>query len=363
MQNQIIIEQLKYSEKEAALAFLGKAYADNPRQSDADFWDWHFIDSPHVDPERLPIWLAKSGDRIAGQLATLPVELNIGEDKVKALWVLDWIVDADFRRQGIGKKLAMAAEEYSPFLLGVNTDQQHAPALLLGLNWVVVSKIPRFHKLLYPGHALREISRIGPLRSIVNSVSAPMRPRLTKGFWKGSELRILDGFNASFDTLWSESKPQWKCAVSRSSEMLDWQFKRQPGKKFDILGYFEDGKLRGYAVLFFRKADANGAISKAAISDICYHPDKRQHIVDMLIQGALQLCVERRAGGLVADAIDELLEARLKHFGFWRVNSPLQLMAKSPINQELMYEPENWFLTRGDSDISIFEDSNLSALA
>lgn len=359
MQNQIIIEQLKYSEKGAALAFLGKAYADNPRQSDPHFWDWHFIDSPHVDPEGLPIWLAKSGDRIAGQLATLPVELNIGEKKVKALWVLDWIVDADFRRQGIGKKLAMAAEEYSPFLLGVNTDQQHAPALLLGLDWVVVTKIPRFHKILFPGNALREIAKFGPLKSIVNFVSAPLRPGFKKNFFEGSGLHLLDGFDSSFDTLWSECKTQWKCAVSRSSEMLDWQFKRQPGKKFDILGYFDDGKLLGYAVLFFRKADANGSIAKAAISDICYHPEKQRQIVDTLIHGALQICVERRVGGLVADAVDELLESRLKHFGFWKVNSPLQLMAKSPVDRELVYNPENWFLTRGDSDISIFEDFNL----
>jgi len=358
MRNEIIIEQLKYTEKAAALAFLQKAYADNPRQSDPVFWNWHFIESPHVVPEKLPIWLAKSGERIAGQLATLPVELNIGVEKVKALWVLDWIVDADFRRQGIGKKLAMAAEEYSPYLLGVNTNQQHAPALLLGLNWVVVSKIPRFHKILFAGNALRELSRLGPVRGIVNFVSAPLRPRRRKNFIASSGLRILDGFDSAFDTLWSESKKQWNCAVSRSSGMLDWQFKRQPGKKFDILGYFEDGKLLGYAVLFFRKKDSNDSIAKAAVSDICYHPDNPRQTVDTLLQGAMQLCLERRAGGLVADAIDDLLEDRLRHFGFWKVNSPLQLMAKSPANQDLVYKRDNWFLTRGDSDISIFEDSN-----
>lgn len=359
MQSEIRIEQLKHAEKDAALAFLRKAYADNPRQSDPNFWDWHFIESPHVDPAGLPIWLAKSGDRIAGQLATLPVELNIGAKKVKALWVLDWIVDADFRRQGIGKKLAMAAEQFSPYLLGVNTDQQHAPALLLGLNWVVVSRIPRFHKILYPGNALREISGIPPLRGIVNAISAPLRPGIKKNFLVGPELRILEHFGPSFDVLWSESNEQWKCAVSRSSEMLEWQFKRQPGKQFDILGYFAGEKLLGYAVLFFRKGNTSGSIAKAAISDICYYPEKPQQTVDALIQGSLQLCLKRRAGGLVADAIDSQLEHRLKHFGFWKVDSPLQLMAKSPDDQEIVYKRENWFLTRGDSDISIFEDSNL----
>ena len=141
--------------------------------------------------------------------------------------------------------------------------------------------------------------------------------------------------------------------------MLRWQYQKQPGKKFDILGFYEKGNLRGYAVLFFRKADTNGAISKAAITDIFYHPENAKTTVDALIKGALQLAVERRAGGLVTDAIDPLLEERFEFHGFWRVKNPLQLMVKTGVREDLLYDTKNWFLTRGDSDISIFEDPNL----
>lgn len=347
------------SEMEAALSFLRKAYADNPRHGDPDYWDWHYVQAPGIEANELPIWLAKSGTRIAGQLATLPVQLHVGERTVKALWVLDWIVDSDFRRQGIGKKLAMAAEEYSPYLLGVNTDQQHAPKLLLGLNWVKVSMIPRFHKILFPGAAFSEISKVPGLGKVLDLAFKPVRTRSVKSSGGFGETRLLESFGPAFDELWRESQGQWKCSTSRTAKVLEWQFASQPGKKFDILGYFEKDKLLGYAVLFFRKPNAGGAISKAAISDICYHPKNPMATVDSMLSGALRLAIERKAGGLVTDAIDPLLENRLRHFGFSRVRSALQLMVKAPEDRELLYDRDNWFLTRGDSDISIFEHSNI----
>ena len=36
----MLIKQFELSEKNALLAFLQTVYADNPRMSDASFWDW-----------------------------------------------------------------------------------------------------------------------------------------------------------------------------------------------------------------------------------------------------------------------------------------------------------------------------------
>ena len=166
-------------------------------------------------------------------------------------------------------------------------------------------------------------------------------------------------YDSSFDVFWLESSVQWSCAVARESGILNWQYKQQPGKEFETLGLYENDKLSGYVVLFFRKVGPDGALPKAAITDLCYHPQRRDEIVSILLRGALQKAVERRAAALVTDVIDPLVEEHLKELGFWHIKSPLELMVSSPGHNGLLSKSRNWFLTRGDSDISIFEQSNL----
>ena len=250
MQNDVRIEQMNLSERDNVLSFLKTAYLENPRHSDPDFWDWHFRSTPHCQLDSLPVWLAKSGDRIAGQLAAIPVELNVAGETHSAIWILDLVIDPEFRRQGIAQKLAKAALEFCPFVLGVNTVEQHSTALLEKQGFRMVTTIPRFHKVLFPGEAFREITNLGPIRSITNLAFAPFR-RFNR---RDAQVRTMPGFDRSFDELWNESRDQWPCSVSRSAAMLAWQFREQPGKKYEILGLVENNKLLGYAVLFFSKA-------------------------------------------------------------------------------------------------------------
>lgn len=360
MQTEVQIEQMRLSEKEKLLAFLREAYAENPRMSDARFWEWHFLENPYVSNDNLPVWIAKSGGRIAGQLAAIPVELKVGDEQKSAMWILDLIVHKDFRRRGIAKRLVLKSEEFCPLGLGVNTMEQHAPMLLMSLGWKIVRKIPRYAKLLFPGNVLAEVSRIDPLRRTINSLYAPFRPHRDDSlFGDGGNLRMIERFDSIFDDLWREAAGQFTCAVVRDSRLLEWLYLKQPGKKFDCFGYFEDKKLLGYAILFVRKADANGAVAKAAITDLIYSANNAEKIIDELIRGALQIAASRGAGTLVTDAVDPLLGQKLLHTGFHRVKNPLQLMVKSSEHGNLLYNAENWFLTRGDSDTSIFEHPNL----
>lgn len=351
-----VIEQMKLSEKGDVLSFLSKAYFDNPRQSDRRFWDWHFLEPPLSHADDLPVWLAKSDGRIVGHLAAIPVELNVGPEAVRAIWILDLIVNPASRRQGIAKKLAVAARDAYPFVLGINTTKQHSTAVLESLGFVVFTKVPRFQKVLFPGNALPQLESSPPLRSLANIAFAPFRPGVGTG---DDRIRVIESFDGSFTDLWNEAKTQWGCSVSRTADMLDWQFIRQPGKKFDILGFIEGDRLMGYAVLYFRKAGAGGSILKAAISDICYHPDKPVEIVDALIGAAVGLSIERRAGSLVTDALDGLLQERLRRAGFMPVKSSVQMLASVPREPDRIYDAKQWYLTRGDSDISIFEEPNL----
>jgi GNAT superfamily N-acetyltransferase len=352
------IKQFELSETDALLDFLRLAYPSEPRKSDARFWRWHFLENPYTTMDDVPLWIVKNGARIVGQAATIPVKLKVGADALNSVWILDFIVHADFRGRGLGKRLVSAVGEKYPTILTLGINEQ-STAVFRSLRWRALGGIHRYQRMLFPGEAAREISKFDAARKIVNHSFALFRPRRSQlaanAFY---ETRAVEDFNAEFDDLWERASTQMQCAVARESRYLEWQFQRQPGKRFDVLGLYKNARLIGYAVLFFRKPNASGAPAKAAISDICYDANETDAAIDELLKAALCAALERRAGSLVIDVLDARTEARLKRFGFWRIKRAPQFMAYSAAHADLIYNPKNWFLTRADSDVSIFEESN-----
>jgi hypothetical protein len=241
------------------------------------------------------------------------------------------------------------------FALGIN-DQSRK--VFSSLDWAPLGSIHRYQRLLYPGHALKEIASVSPLRELANLSYAAFRPRTDQAVASNRYTeREVSNFDGSFDELWQRASAQWPCAVIRSSRFLQWQFRQQPGKEFEVLGLFDNERMSGYVVLFFRKSEPGGAPPKAAISDICYD-GANADIVDELLQAALRRAVARRAGSLVIDVLDARVEARLLQLGFKRIKASPEFTVYSTTRQELVYDPANWFLSRADSDVSIFEEPN-----
>jgi len=359
MTGEVQIKQFQLPDEEALLSFLRFAYPDDPRSSDPAFWRWHYLENPLTSPDDIPLWVIWSGSQIVGQLATIPVNLKVGLYTTRAVWVLDFVIAPEYRRRGLGKRLVLTAQESFPTMLTLGINEQ-SKAVFHSLKWVALGGVHRYHKLLYPGDAFREISQFEPLRRLVNLSYAPFRPRLARtASTASSSVREITQFNADFEDLWGRASAQWPCAVVRRSSYLEWQFARQPGKKFDVLGVYEYDRLVGYVVLFFRKDQRRRVLPKAAISDLCYDASGSTKIIDDLLKAALRLALVRRAGSLVTDILDPIVEIQLRQLGFWRIRNAPQFMASTSEHQDLIYQEKNWYLTRGDSDVSIFEQPNV----
>jgi len=358
MPDAVEIKQFELSDQEAVLAFLRLAYPNEPRKFDPAFWRWHYLENPYTSLDDIPLWIVKDGDRVVGQAATILVELKVEEETRRAIWILDFMLLPEYRGQKLGKRLMMVARETYPtmFALGINEQSRN---VFRSLDWAPLGSVHRYQRLLYPGHALKEIASVSPLRELANLSYAPFRPRPDQAVANERYTeREVANFDSSFDELWQRASAQWPCAVIRSSRFLQWQFRQQPGKEFEVLGLFAKEQLVGYVVLFFRKSEQGGAPPKAAISDICYDGANTE-VIDELLQAALRRAVASRAGSLVIDVLDPRVEARLLHLGFRRIKAAPEFTVYSPTRQELVYEPDNWFLSRADSDVSIFEEPNV----
>jgi GNAT superfamily N-acetyltransferase len=357
MADKVQIKQFTLDDQEELLSFLRIAYPDEPRKSEFDFWKWHYLENPYTTLDDIPLWIVKDKEHIVGQLATIPVALKVGERETRAIWILDFIVLPQYRGRGLGKRLVLASGESHPTMITLGINEQSIP-VFRSLNWVALGGVHRYHRLIYPGDAFGEIP-FDSLRSIVNLCYAPFRPRYAQTRYTGSGIiREIRSFDDSFNELWQRAGTQWPCAVIRDSRYLEWQFRRQPGKRFEVRGLYEQNQLMGYVVLFFRKTGPRGVPPKAAITDLCYDARRSPQVVDELLKTALHLALERQTGSLVTDVLDPFVESRLQKFGFWRIQAAPQFMASTAEHPDLICKRSNWFLTRADSDISIFEQPN-----
>ena len=347
------VRQLKLEEKPTLLRFLRRSYGAASRHGNEAFWDWHFLEAPYADRNDLPVWVALDGAEVVGLLAAVEVRLMVEGEERRAIWILDLLIDPSYRRRGLAKKLALLSAEFCPIVLGINTAAQHSTELLLALGWQHVGNLPRYRAILNPGSALPS-SVPRPLRQFANAALRRDKAAASRSV----DIRPVSGFDATFDALCHEASRQRPCSVARRSELLAWQYEKQPWKRFDILGAYVDGRLAGYAVLFFRKADEHGLIRKAAITDLCYLPENSEPVLSALLSESRLLASERGAGTLVTDLMDAAAGESLVKAGFRSAAGPLQLLVRAGAGAELLYEAGNWFVTRGDSDTSIFEEPN-----
>jgi GNAT superfamily N-acetyltransferase len=361
------VEQFRMEKSEGLLRFLRVAYAGEARKSEPAYWKWHYLENPNTTTDDLPVWVAVAGEEIVGQLATIPVPIKVGGETRPAIWILDFIVREDFRGKGLGKRLVMAARARYPTTITLGINRQSA-GLFQSMGWVEMGWIHRYQKLLYAGNGLKGAARIAPVRGLLNLMSRPMRREGRRALRLGRyTVGTIGAFGAEFDELWERASGPRACAARRDARTLRWQFQQQPGKRFETVGLYDQERLVGYVVLFFRKglasAEANAGTvagpAKAAISDFFYEREHGGEIVDALIEVALARAIELRAGSLVTDVLDGLAEQRLKKHGFWRIRKSPQFMACAEEAKEIIYDPQNWFLTRGDSDVSIIEEPNL----
>lgn len=353
------IRRLQNDELGELTEFLQRAYPGEVRKANLRYLHWYYLQNPNADGHGVPVWVVRSGGKIVGQLATIPVNLKVGMAYTKAIWILEFILLGEFRGKGLGKRLVLAAREKYPTMitLGIN---EASTRVFTSLGWKPLGSIHRYHKLLFPGSAIRGLSDKGLLRGGVNWLSFPLRISLGRAKSTSRyEIRRDRVLGHELDELWERASAQWPVAVRRKHGFVAWQFLRQPGKIFEIIRVYEQERLVGYAILFFRKGIGNGPSSKAAISDLVYDSRNQDEVIAALLDAALKLAIERKAGSLVTDVLDARVEARLKSFGFWRIKNSPRFMASSAEFQEILYKPENWYLTRADSDVSIFEEPNV----
>jgi len=307
-------------------------------------WDWLYLENPNVLDGAPLIWLARKGEAIVGQYATMPVRLRVNGTEIDAAWGTDVMVAPDGQRQGLGNRLFDTWDRNVGAAIGLGLTDASA-ALFKKMQWPDLGRVSRFAKPLsatapdidgnVPG------SLLAAKRAVRRAV-ARVRPL-------GGDVRLVAEIDESFTRLWDRVAPRFDFVVRRDAAYLDWKYVRVPHLRYSIAALVREGETAGY-VVYRHTVEPRGRVT--ILVDFLADPDDPSAMTTLL------RWVERAA----IDARSDLIRAfgtfagfhpRFREAGYLPGNPAMRFVAKInavDVPPTFYDSSKTWHVTLGDSD-------------
>ena len=304
-------------------------------------WDWTYLENPNL-PDGAPlIWLARDGEAVVGQYATMPVRLWVCGAEIDAAWGTDVMVAPEGQRQGLGNRLFTTWDESVGASIGLGlTDASHG--LFKKLQWPDLGRVPRLVKRL-AGEAPDD--RLGIRATFERRwrhAAAKLRPL-------GGDVRRVEAFDERFTRLWERVAPRFAFAVRRDAAYLTWKFLRPPHVEYLVAANERGDEVAGFAV--YRHVDEpQGRVT--LLVDFLADPD------DPRALGTLLRWIDREALAVGSALIRVFGTCTAFHpvflgEGYDYGNPGMRFVAKInavAVPPSFYDSAERWHVTLGDSD-------------
>jgi GNAT superfamily N-acetyltransferase len=208
---------------------------------------WQFLSNP---TGRLNVEFAttESTDRLAAVYATMPVDMLILGKVYPACQSLDTLTDADFRGRGLFVKMARTvfsrAEAEGDACVYGFPNGNSAHGFFERLGWSRLDPVPFLVLPLRLNYLLRRVPKIGAaLRHLPAIPLSTIRPPRLPSH---RDFRPIPRFDEGVDGLWTDFAAGTPVAVHRSANYLNWRLVDKLDEKYQRVGLFENGVLRGF---------------------------------------------------------------------------------------------------------------------
>lgn len=313
-------------------------------------WRWQYLENPATPSSGPEIWVAKDGDTLLGQYASMPVRLWWGSREVQASWGMDVFVNAEARGRGVGAQLFTTWSDHVEVALGLGLTPS-SYGLFKKLRYHDVGPVPFFQNILDPRAVARR--RLGP---VLGTVAAPVLGTAlalrfpTRGLaHEGLSVRRTETFGPEFDALWERARASYRMCVRRDAAYLDWKYRRCPHKQYEVRSAWRGDTLSGYAVS--RHEEYRG-LRLGWIIDV--FADSADHAAkDALIADVLADFHARGVARAQAFSLGRPLADDLRRRGFREAPSPMQFCVRSRVggDDEVLASRADWHVVFGDSDM------------
>jgi len=312
-------------------------------------WRWQYLENPSTTADGPEIWVAREGERLLGQYASLPVRLQWGGREVRSSWGMDVFLRGDARGKGIGAQLFTAWSDHVEVALGLGLTPS-SYGLFRKLRYHDVGPVPFFQKILDPVAVARR--RVGaalgwPLGKGLGLALRLLHPEQEPAA-RGVDVRRVTSFSADCDTLWERCKGAYAMCVRRDQAYLNWKYAACPMRSYELREARKDSLLTGIAVS--RHEDYKG-LHLGWLIDVFADPadrDTRQALIEDVLAGFQASGVARAQ----AFSMNAALAGELRRYGFRPARSPMQFCVRTRVPSDtVLQDLGRWHVCFGDSDM------------
>lgn len=345
----VIVERRRVADAEELFRLYQEVFGEALTEGSRRRWRWQYLENPQAGGEGPEIWVAREGEKLLGQYASLPVRLQWGGREVRSSWGMDVFLRAEARGKGVGALLFTTWSDHVEVALGLGLTPS-SYSLFKKLRYDDVGPVPFFQKVLDPVAVIRR--RVGdalarPLGFVLGLGLRLLHPESAVNGTR-VEVRSVTSFSADCDTLWERCKDAYAMCVRRDQAYLNWKYAACPTRKYELREARKEGLLTGLAVS--RHEEYQG-LRLGWLIDVFADPQDHE-TKDALIASVLD---SFRASG-VARAQAFSMNAGLAHDllrrGFLRGRSPMQfcVRARGP-SEAVLRDLGRWHVCFGDSDM------------
>ncbi len=245
-------------------ALYAEVFGDGNLARSRRRYDWQYFENPNTPEDGPVIWMAREGDTLLGQMATMPFLMWWGGREVRASAGNDYFVRKSAQGRGIGIALSNRWADEVDVALALGLTPSSYP--LFKKLFTDVGPMPAFLKILDPtavarrkwGRAAGTVA--GPLLSLGLTLlsRSPAQAR-------DVEVRPAEVFSDEYDDLWLGARSSYATCVRRDARYLRWKYLACPFRDYRVLEAKKAGALSGFAVI---REEGDASFRRGVIADL-----------------------------------------------------------------------------------------------
>jgi len=316
-------------------------------------WEWLFADAVSSHGY---IWVADHDGALAGQYATIPARMKIGNKGEDVALSLDTMTHPSFRKQGIFVSLAKSVYEELrsndvKLVYGFPNDNSFH-GFIKYLDFFVLEELPAMMRPIDASGLLLQRSWNGTMARILGRAAQSVFDLFATKKVKADDIdiRAADSFPEEVNDLFDRLSGQFENLIVRDHSYLRWRYDLNPRHTYERFIGYRNNRLAGYCVT---TRTTRREINMGLIVDLFASPGDPD-LAAALVARAVQRFKEQNAAAAVC-----LLTSRspfvrtLRRAGFLlparrfpfiiRINS-------GDIPPEAVRNVSGWHITFGDGD-------------